>query len=267
MRWIIGDIHGMRCPLEKLLARVKREDGAAQFLFVGDYVNRGPDSKGVIDLLLSMPDIRCIRGNHDDVFDLILNGKSYANHGSVSSPLVAFQWFMEHGLDKTLLSYGADERELRMCQRRPDRKLLRHLLSLVPESHRNFIHNLPAIIEFDDLFILHAWWPIDFSDTEPKLSVQLQKNASARQSSLWGRYSEADIYSPKAWTRTGFFGHTAVFNYSLAAVAGANLPIRGPKMVLLDTGAALAANGRLTAYCAETRTFLQVDREGNVVGE
>jgi serine/threonine protein phosphatase 1 len=108
MRWVIGDIHGMSRPLRALLAELERRDPQAMFYFVGDFVNRGPDSRGVVDLLLSLPGSRArfCRGNHDDIFDLILNGKSYA---SGADPVPVFSWFMAHGLDRTLASYGIDE--------------------------------------------------------------------------------------------------------------------------------------------------------------
>ena len=71
MRWIIGDVHGMRAALERLLEAVGRVDPSARFYFVGDYVNRGPDARGVIDLLLSLTNARFVRGNHDDIFDRV----------------------------------------------------------------------------------------------------------------------------------------------------------------------------------------------------
>jgi len=62
----------------------------------------------------------------------------------------------------------------------------------------------------------------------------------------------------KRWKRTGYFGHTPV----KALGVDENVPVRGPKIVLLDTGAALNAHGRLTAVCADTGETLQVDRRG-----
>src|SRR5438128_3922308 len=115
MRWIIGDIHGMLRPLEALVEAVEKADAKRQLLFVGDYVNRGPDSKGVIDLLLSLNGAKFVRGNHDDIFDQVLNGKSYAGNASNGDRMVAFQWFMEHGLDTTFTSYGVDYSILEWC--------------------------------------------------------------------------------------------------------------------------------------------------------
>src|SRR4051794_20938618 len=104
VRWIIGDIHGMLKPLKALLNAVHNRDPESVFYFVGDYVNRGPDSRGVVDMLLNIPDDRAkmIRGNHDDIFDLILNGKSFA---AGNEPVPVFAWFMAHGLGNTLISY------------------------------------------------------------------------------------------------------------------------------------------------------------------
>src|SRR5438874_11014594 len=112
MRWIIGDIHGMLRPLEVLLDAIRSADAAPRFLFVGDYVNRGPDSKRVIDVLLALPKSRFIRGNHDDIFDQVLHDRCFAPNASEGNRIAAFQWFMQHGLDNTLLSYGIGWDEL-----------------------------------------------------------------------------------------------------------------------------------------------------------
>jgi len=267
MRWIIGDVHGMRRSLESLLEIVLREDSAAQFLFVGDYVNRGPESKGVIDVLLGLNNARFIRGNHDDVFDLILHGKSYAGHGNVTSPLMAFAWFMEHGLFQTLQSYGVGDEELVEAHRRPSHARLRAILDRVPETHRAFIRKLPGVIEYSDLFVLHAWWNVKEETENPSLAQRLVKKPTIRQNVVWGRYSEEEIYGAKPWNRTGYFGHTAVTNYGEVMLSGQNVPVVGPKIVLLDTGCALGSYGRLTAFCAETQRSLQVDPNGVAVGE
>jgi hypothetical protein len=265
MRWVIGDVHGMLRSLTSLLHAVARADAAAQFLFVGDYVNRGPDSRRVIDLLLTLKNARFVRGNHDDVFDFILHGKSYAPHGAVVTPIMAFQWFMEHGLLETLLSYGADEEELEKTQRRPTHQKLRNIIELVPQEHRTFIRNLPPVIEYSDIFILHAWWNVKDKTESPSLAQRLVEKPSIRQAIVWSRYGETEICSPKPWGRTGYFGHTAVTNYGEVMLSGHNVPILGPKIVLVDTGAALGTFGRLTAFCVETQSFIQVDPAGTLV--
>src|SRR5262245_60879514 len=108
MRWVIGDVHGMRLALESLLKEVAKRDKSPKFIFTGDYVNRGPDSRGVINLLLSLDNAKFVRGNHDDIFDIILSGEGFCDHPTKIQPLAAFTWFMQHGLADTFVSYGAD---------------------------------------------------------------------------------------------------------------------------------------------------------------
>src|SRR5215204_324017 len=138
MRWIIGDIHGMLAPLESLIAAIEKNDPDRQLMFVGDYVNRGVDSKRVIDLLLSLKDAHFIRGNHDDVLDCVINGSSYCGQPGDEHRIASFHWFMQHGLDKTLLSYGIDPKMLKETAKKPTGKALDDLAKFVPQTHRQF---------------------------------------------------------------------------------------------------------------------------------
>jgi diadenosine tetraphosphatase ApaH/serine/threonine PP2A family protein phosphatase len=254
MRWVIGDIHGMSRPLRTILDAVRRRDWNPRFIFVGDYVNRGPDSRGVIDLLLSLPDALFVRGNHDDIFDLVLRSDCYVCHDTGPDAVSAFKWFSNHGLMNTLQSYGLDYAEVESVARRPTLNRVRQLLAVVPGSHREFIQHLRPFVEFDDMFVVHAMWdrdtPDDFSG--------LEANARLRHRLLWGRYRGDEVSSPKHWRRTGYFGHTPVLNYGLPEA----VPMRGPKIVMVDTGAALGPTGRLSALCADTGALIQSDPEG-----
>jgi serine/threonine protein phosphatase 1 len=267
MRWIIGDVHGMRDPLARLLDEVARVDPNPRFYFVGDYVNRGPDAKGVIDLLLTLAGAKFVRGNHDDIFDQVLNSTSYATNASNGDRTVAFQWFMEYGLDHTFISYGVDFAMLERCLLAPTNDRLDAIVAAVPEAHRRFIRDLPAVIQEDDLFVAHAKWDPDEPDTTPNMFAQLKDDSGWRHKLLWGRFSEDEIPRVKAWTRTGYFGHTPVYAYAASQRTGdvLMLPIVGPKLVLLDTGLALNKDGRLTAYCADNNTFVQVDTQAQPV--
>ena len=62
MRWIVGDIHGMLKPLVTLVTAVRARDPQARFIFVGDYVNRGPDSRGVLDRLIALVSFLVAKG-------------------------------------------------------------------------------------------------------------------------------------------------------------------------------------------------------------
>ncbi len=263
MRWIIGDLHGMIRPLDALLSAIGKADSKPQFLFIGDYVNRGPASKQCIDLLLALPDARFLRGNHDDIFDLLINGQSFSNTSADGDPYAAFEWFMQHGLDLTLTSYGVDWADLEFLLSHRDEQRLRDILSCIPESHRQFVRNLPGTIEDDGLFLIHGRWGTE--NRAERLASRLAADPVLRRTALWGRFDVSDILAPKAWRRIGYFGHTAVDNYPLLKSEKELVPLVFDKMVLLDTGAALYPNGRLTAYCHESRQFMQADRQGRVL--
>ena len=265
MRWVIGDIHGMYDSLRGLVDAVSGRDHSPRFLFVGDYVNRGASSNRVIELLLGLPNAAFVRGNHDDIFDLVLHGTSYDPHAAAPDAISAFSWFMNHGLANTFTSYGVDYAMLEEAERRPTPHRLRDIASAVPESHRRFIRNLPPVLEEPDLFMAHAMWEPAAPDA-PSMAAQLAARPALRHRVLWGRYTPDEIRRPKRWSRTGYFGHTPVETFGPTMHRGRNTPIRGPKIVLLDTAAALSPLGRLTAVCAETAEVVQTDRTGKLVG-
>ena len=64
--WVIGDIHGHASLLERLLERIPRREGDVT-VFLGDYIDRGPDSARVAETALSQPDAVLLWGNHEDM--------------------------------------------------------------------------------------------------------------------------------------------------------------------------------------------------------
>jgi len=263
MRWVIGDIHGMLKPLAQLIYAVRAQDSQARFLFVGDYVNRGPDSRGVVDLLLRLPagTARFARGNHDDIFDLILNGKSFA---SGADPVPVFAWFMAHGLDRTLHSYGIDDAMIEHVARKPSQARLVDLVESIPQDHRTFFRHLPLVIEEHDLFVIHARWSPEDSDIRPDLAAPIAQHAKLKHRVLWERFSDEELNRKKQWQRRGFFGHTPVVNYAVTDDQD-NVPIIAKQAVLVDTGLALFEQGRLTAFCVESDDYIQTTRFGEII--
>ena len=69
-RWVIPDVHGYSKTLKSLIENVISLSKEDSVYFLGDYIDRGPDSKGVIDYIISLQDagfdINCLRGNHED---------------------------------------------------------------------------------------------------------------------------------------------------------------------------------------------------------
>jgi serine/threonine protein phosphatase 1 len=64
--WAIGDVHGQAAMLERLLDALPRQSGDTT-VFLGDYIDRGPDSARVIELALGQPDAVLLWGNHEDM--------------------------------------------------------------------------------------------------------------------------------------------------------------------------------------------------------
>ena len=100
--YAIGDIHGCRDKLERLVARCRLDakDEPATFVFLGDFIDRGPDSRGVVEYLIDCQARRpgetiCLCGNHED---LALN--------AIDDPRQIVQWVVHNGGDKALCSYG-----------------------------------------------------------------------------------------------------------------------------------------------------------------
>jgi serine/threonine protein phosphatase 1 len=152
--YAIGDIHGQSTQLEDALALVEADGGAqAQVVFVGDYVDRGPDSCGVIDRLVQgLADGRnwtCLKGNHDRFFERFLAPPEPQHDPHL---LVGYHWFHDAiGGRETVASYGVSV---------PDRirqsDLAAHLRSVVPDSHKQFLQSLHLRHHVGDLFFAHA---------------------------------------------------------------------------------------------------------------
>ena len=265
VHWVVGDIHGMHRAVARLVDAVRQADPAATLIFAGDYVNRGPDTRQVIDLLLTLPNAIFLRGNHDDVFDLVVNDHSYAPRPIGDDRGWAFQWFMNYGLDSTFHSYGADWTWLRETAGDPTDQRLTQLTNLIPPAHRAFIRNLPAVFEAESFFVVHGYWPVAEPCFPPTISGVLNQHFAARHPLLWERYSWEQIHCEKPWTRRGFVGHTPVYTYFGSPTESDAVPLIGPQLVLIDTGAALVPWGRLTAFCVEENRYLQTTPAGEMV--
>ena len=108
----IGDVHGHIRKLEKLLKRYEQVAGSTetQFILIGDYIDRGPDSRAVVDLLISMQRsmgsrVVCLRGNHEAVIVAAAADRLHSLPGGVTLE----QWLGGNGGGAaTLASYGIE---------------------------------------------------------------------------------------------------------------------------------------------------------------
>lgn len=175
MIYAIGDIHGQTAQMDRALALIDADGGPdATIVFVGDYTDRGPDSRGVIDRLLQgRADGRpwtAIMGNHDRLFlRYVTEGAEHDNR--VKSNI---SWLNHRlGGDTTLGSYGLGDGappaflrddtgfEWLSEWRDGDSKLgpqevVAAARAAVPDDHLNFLATLPLWHETDDLVFVHA---------------------------------------------------------------------------------------------------------------
>src|ERR1700678_2609067 len=84
--YAVGDVHGALHKLESLIARCRNHAGgrAARFIFLGDYIDRGPQSAGVIRCLMELEtqlpgDVISLMGNHEEMLLSIIDGEVSAD--------------------------------------------------------------------------------------------------------------------------------------------------------------------------------------------
>lgn len=150
--YAIGDVHGRLDLFRELTARViddSRARGAADHLeivLLGDLVDRGPDSAGVVDLVQRLcadwPIFTCLMGNHEEVFLMALSGD-----------MGALRFFKKIGGRETLLSYGVPAD---LIDGDDDEALFERMMQCVPQSHYDFIAGLPSSVQAGDYLFVHA---------------------------------------------------------------------------------------------------------------
>lgn len=167
----IGDIHGCSAALRALL-EVIRPTPDDLIVTLGDYIDRGPDSRGVLDCLIELAD-RCelisLLGNHDDMLIQAIDGHHTAT-------LIAF------GGAATLASYGGTG---------PDH------LHLIPHEHVRFLRECLDYFETESHIFIHGSYV-------PNLSMSDQPELALRWESL-----RDDVPAPHFSGKIVIAGHTS----------------------------------------------------------
>jgi len=225
--YAIGDIHGRLDLLEKLQVKIEADAITAGHLkiiqiFLGDYVDRGPDSKAVVDFMLRRPpagwDRVCLKGNHETMVLKFLGDENFLK-----------KWSRSGGLE-TLHSYGAGLIE--KMQDGDANKIQKKFKKKISKAHRNFFTHLKPSAEFGDYFFAHA-------GVRP--SVEL--NAQTEDDLLWIR--KEFISSNKNFGKIVVHGHTPVKQPEIL-----------PNRINIDTGAWSSDQLTCLVLEGETRRFL-----------
>jgi serine/threonine protein phosphatase 1 len=216
--YAVGDIHGRADLLIRLLDDIRADiargeyEGRPILIFLGDYVDRGFQSKEVIDVLLgtmlSPFETYFLKGNHESALLQFL-----------ADPSIGPRW-AEYGGAETLVSYGVRPPRTRTSMEEWE-KASEELQDALPEEHLHFLKNLDLSVRVGDYVFVHA-------GVRPGVPLDQQ--------------SEQDLL----WIREEFLSDRRLFE---AVIVHGHTPVTKPhhdgRRIGIDTGAYLS--GTLTA--------------------
>lgn len=170
--FIIGDIHGCLDILKRMMDKIDWRPDEDSLIFLGDYIDRGARSKGVVDFILDLKqassNVQCIMGNHENIL------LDYLNTGEPRLLIV-------NGGIPTLEDYqAANEGEDS---------------PLIPPDHVAFFRSLTTYIELEDYYVVHAGF-------RPGVAIEGQ----TLEDLIWIR--EPFIFSDYDFGKRVIFGHT-----------------------------------------------------------
>lgn len=222
--YAVGDVHGRADLLTSLLLQIEVDIALHPVsrpivVFLGDYIDRGPDSKEVLDLLVEpgrTPEMVFLKGNHE-TFLL----------GFLKDPVRLEEWRQYGGLE-TLVSYGL--KPLINPSLDEQAKLARDLARVAPESHREFLQALKPSFVCGDFIFVHA-------GLRPQIPLQQQTEDDL----LWIR--DDFLLWDKEFEKIVVHGHTPVLEPDIRF-----------NRINIDTGA--FATGRLTCMTIEAAEIM-----------
>lgn len=236
--WAVGDIHG-RSDLSGPLIAAIREDLAGSsatrrvLVFLGDHVDRGPDSRGVLDQVVEVAaepslEVHCLRGNHEDRMEAFLD-----------DPSLGPGW-CDYGGRECLMSYGVVPPAMR-GDPAGWAETSQALRAALPDSHLRLLRSQGHSVAVGDYFFAHA-------GARPGVALDAQ--------------SPDDLM----WVRQEFLDHPAPFE---KVVVHGHTPaeevVSDGRRIGVDTGA--YATGILSAVRleGEARSLLQAAGRGERV--
>ncbi|MDA9996861.1 metallophosphoesterase [Candidatus Pelagibacter sp.] len=219
----IGDIHGCLNELtslhKKILTHDKFDVKNDLIIYLGDYIDRGKNSKEVINQILKLKNNKIktvnLMGNHDDfMIDFLFNNKNNIEN------------WLNFGLDQTLRSYGIEVVDFIKDGFGDDiiDQLRNTLLSTMSEEHVNFFKDLELSFSSENYLFVHA-------GIDPKKTLEDQ----TKEDFLWSRsksFFDKDFKAQKIIVH----GHTPEENI-----------INNPHRINIDTGCYFS--GKLSSVC------------------
>ena len=220
--YAIGDVHGRLDLLKRLLAQIERDDRArvpatTYLVLLGDLIDRGPESKGVIDHFLRSPPGFAtpvfLKGNHEEFLLSVLEGEDQ----------MVGSW-LTYGGYECAESYGVSRGwTLNVAPT----EVAERLRQAVPAAHQAFLADMADSFQFGDYLFVHA-------GICPGIPLERQSSKDLR------------------WIREGFLDNRS--DHGVMVVHGHTIvekPEQHPNRIALDTGA--YRSGVLTALGLEGR--------------
>jgi len=219
LAYAVGDIHGHLDALRPLIGKLRDDLAKSRpaerplLVFLGDYVDRGPDSRGVIEAILALEaagdfEVAALKGNHEAALLRFLADAGFGPN-----------WLMNWG-EATLRSYGVSPPALG-AEAVETARVQAELAAALPAAHRAFLGRLAMSVSVGDYLFVHA-------GVRPGVALAAQDD----QDLMWIRYefleSDAD------------FGKVVVHGHTPA-----NRPELKANRIGIDTG--VYYSGLLTA--------------------
>jgi serine/threonine protein phosphatase 1 len=228
--YAVGDVHGRADLLEQVFAQIDADLAAYPRckplqIFLGDYIDRGPSSREVIERLITRSRTHrmvCLKGNHESyVSDFLQDPSTLPDWRALGG----LQTLMSYGLKPSINPDAAQQVELAQA-----------LDTVLPKQHRQFLRGLPRSFSCGDFFFVHA-------GVRPGVPLAEQREEDL----LWIR--DDFLVCEDDFGKIVVHGHTPVSE-----------PDIRPNRINIDTGA--YATGRLTCLIIETGGYFVLGSDG-----
>ena len=232
--YAVGDIHGRLDLFEAIIAAIEEDDASlaparTTVVLLGDLVDRGPDSAGVVARARAWGqrrEVRMLAGNHEEMFLSSFDDIEVLRH------------FLRFGGKETVLSYGIDRDTYNAAELEEVQAMM---AAAVPEADREFLRSFEDMIAIGDYLFVHA-------GIAPGVPFEEQRRKDLR------------------WIREPFLSHGEPLG--AVVVHGHTIsdePVERGNRIGIDTGA--YSSGRLTALALEgqTRRYIEAIDDGGTI--
>lgn len=218
MKYVISDIHGCIKTFEALLKMISFSSSDELYL-LGDYIDRGPNSKAVLDLVIALSkqnyNVKCLKGNHEDI--LIKSRNSLTSHD---------YWIKKNGGRKTLESFEKD------------------YAHEIPKKYFQFVEQMQHYFIVDDFILVHGG-----------LNFKIENPFDNLDDMLWTRNNSHEIDLSKTNNKRLIVGHTPLSIDIIGNSLESNLIRLDGGCVYHDFDKSL---GKLVAFEMESREIVYI---------